>query len=154
MTPALIFSVPLVHLASALDGDLSKPVAFGTDVMEMFTDADDTQLVDQGTPVLIYASQPHTDPKNAGLFSAGALVVGGEFLRWRRANAQGRHPNPELRPVTTDTDGPVSGFIEVEGLRRLEPPVNIASGCRRANGTKFSADYVPRRPVLALASAI
>jgi hypothetical protein len=152
MTPTLIFSVPLVHLASALAGDLSNPVAFATDVIETFADAKDTQLVEPGTRVLIHASQPHTDLKNAGLFAAGALVAGGEFLRWQRATPQGRHPTPELRPVTTDTDGPVSGFIEVVGLYRLEQPMKVAVGCRRANGAKFSAEYVPRRPLLALST--
>lgn len=148
----MLLSVPAVHLASALTSSAGQTIAFSTNVIELFIDANEKQKLDEGLPVLIYASLPQAG--NAELFAHGAVVARADFVRWRRADKNGVHPGGSaVRPISTKHDGPTAGFIEVGNLQLLPTPLKILDACRRAGGSKFSADFVPRGPTIALSSA-
>lgn len=147
MKYALLAPVPCMHLPSALTVCAARGrVAFATNLETWFTDEDEDKLrPEEGWPVLIYASRPEIGDAgvNKGLFLGGRVPFAATYAGWTQANDKGRHPHPELRPTTTETDTATLGFWEVADLHRLDQPVRIAD--LRIGKKRPAVGFVPRR---------
>jgi hypothetical protein len=147
---AILAPVPCIHLASALKMAAvgGARIAFGTNAATFFEgDMQPGELaIPPGTPVLIYASRPefgaaHLAPRGLDYGFVATLVD------WRRADRRGRHPEHEqVRPLSTDDDGPAIGFWEVETLAKL--PSAVPLGALRSNATMKPITTPPRGPML------
>jgi hypothetical protein len=118
MKPELLAPVPCRHLSGVLEVcRTAGRVAFASNRWEVFEGAG--TCVEAGWAVAIYASRPELgDPDHLFIPARASLV--GTFVSWVRADPRfGRHPNSNVRPVSTGTDIPVIGFWEVKDLRRL-----------------------------------
>jgi len=144
---ALLAPVPCVHLPSALSICATHgKVAFATKLSTWFANEDEIKLrPEEGWPVLIYASRPEIgDPDvNKGLFDPARAGFAAIYAGWTQANDQGKHPHPEIRPTSTDTDTEVFGFWEVSNLHRLENPVRLLD--LRIGKRRPAKGFVPRR---------
>ena len=138
---ALLVSVPHLHLVSGLDTIAAAGrVAYGTDngmVLSQLQNA----LAGQTCVVLIYASGQSSGPPKA---------------TWRAIYGQqtgarsGKHPDPKIRPASTQSDGPFLTFWQGLDLTELDPNDAISLNTLRAfgSGKRFAATYVPRGPIL------
>ncbi len=113
---ALLCPVPCGHMDDAIETcHAQRRVAFGSDREEMFYDATkDEQRIKEGTHVLIYVSQSGDHDGAAKKHGAGRVTYDATYLGWKRADSQGKHSEPLLRPALAhDTDTAVRGFWEV-----------------------------------------
>jgi hypothetical protein len=98
-------------------------VAFGSDAVSFFTNSEGNQVFAMGTVVLITASRPERG--HGELYKNGFANFRAEFAKWIPADAQGKHPDPRIRPMSTVGDGPFFGFWEVTGLQPLLNPISF-----------------------------
>jgi hypothetical protein len=105
----LLAPVPCRHLLGALETcRLVGCVAFASDRWEIFEGPG--ACVEAGFAVLIYASRPEFGDPGHLFIPARASIVD-TFVRWVRADPRsGTHPNPNVRPASTEADTPVIGF--------------------------------------------
>jgi hypothetical protein len=145
---ALLGPVPCAHIAGALEaGQTHGRVAFGTMLKELFVDStSDAPLVPQGLRVLIYVSKTGIEQPFAAQFFAGPCATfEGTFLRWRNADQKtGRHPDPSVRPISTEPDSAWMGFYEVADLC----PCTVPLTSFRWVGSGRRVESAPRRPGL------
>ena len=92
-----------------------------------------------GLRLLIYVSMSGIGTAFDGTASAflkGAIAsFEGVFLRWQDADRHGRHPNPAVRPISTQDDDAWMGFYEVTDLKSCHVPSSVAPlGRKRAAG--------------------
>jgi hypothetical protein len=144
-----------MHLPSALTVCAAQGrVAFGTNLLEWFADEDQNKLrPEEGWPVLIYASRPELGDLrvtelgdtqvNKGLFLPARVSFAAIYATWTQANDQGKHPNPQIRPTSTETDTEFYGYWEVTNLHRLGQSVRLAD--LRIGKNRPAANFVPRR---------
>lgn len=124
MGVGLLDPVPCGHLPSALDiATEGGVVAFGTMAFDVFHKLQEKFGLEE-LPVLIYGSEPHSDRE--GLFVPGRATLTATLIGFRRANAQGRHPQDERRPK----NAPPSRMVQGDGSGRWRG----CGGCRQKNG--------------------
>jgi hypothetical protein len=122
MVLALLAPVPCCHLGSALNLEkglqLENRVAFGSNAVDVFLQVGQSALP-KGLPVLIYASKPEFGDE-AHLFKGPAVGVQARYIKWQPADSRtGRHPDETVRPLSTESDGPVFGFWEITDLQKM-----------------------------------
>lgn len=145
---ALLCPVPCVHMDDAIATTAARRrVAFGSQVEEMFYDVEaKKQLLQEGLRVLIYVSQTGDFNDAARRHDAGRISYEATYLCWSRADDQGKHCDPTVRPVGAHGfDTAFMGFWEVSGLKRLEQP-KFLSDIRTDSSGKITS--IPRRPML------
>jgi hypothetical protein len=122
-------------------------VAFASDAVAVFENQDHTPKDFSGYRVLLYATKPQHGA--AELFVPEKASFEGIFVGWVRADPQGRHHDPSVRPLTTIEDGPVIGFWEIAELTRLakEQYVPLSSMYPLGTGKPLKGTAV-RRPLL------
>jgi hypothetical protein len=135
----ILAPVPALHLPSAETVFARQGVvAFGSDAWEFWQKA----LV--GSRVWIVASA--TDFPSAGLpgIDPGKLIFSARLAAITLADRRHRHPNPDLRPASTEADGNWTLFFEVDDLTRLAPPLSVI-GVRTVQGVGLQR--VPHGPL-------
>jgi len=147
----ILAPVPAVHLTSAMETCAKVGrVAFGSGSWEVFAKANEVYGI--GIPVLIYASHPEDDPDH--LSTPGVVGFRGVYLGTTEARA-GKHPNPDVRPLTTITslspDTAAAFFWEVGELVRIALSSQIKIGQLIAEGQKKPLTRPPRGPMLVTA---
>jgi hypothetical protein len=154
MGVGLLAAVPCIHLNAALETCRQRGrVAFASDAKELFLRLEKEGLC-SGLATLVYASRPELG--HDGLFVDKFAAFRGTLVRWVDANNQGKHPDPMVRPVTTESDGPVWGFWELSDFVRLSRPEYVRiSDLRQRRGKKnFVSDFVPHGPILVEGDAL
>ena len=144
-TPVFYAPVPAVILASAQKLDLAKPVAFGSEKVDL-----------NGPPgigVYIYASKRDTDPPHA-LHKPGLVTWFGKLRdivpAIKGGRRDGKHPDPAIRPpYAEDTDTASIWFWEVSGLVQLENPIRFDRFEHESGGKAFGGNC-PQYPILAV----
>ena len=140
---ALLASVPYQHLVSGLDtlAEVGR-VAYGTDNGMVLSELDH-ELQGQTCVVLIYPSgpSPYSGPPRA---------------RWRavysrqRGAVAGKHPDPSVRPASTDTDGAFLTYWEVLDLEELaaEKMFLLKDLKPFRKNKRLASNYIPIGPLL------
>jgi len=147
MAQGILAPVPCVHLASAIATCAQHGrVAFGSNAVDVF-ERDLEPLPWAGCRVLIYGSRPEL---HGGEFKSfhrpGFVTYSATFVAWVRANPDGRHPDPQLRPISTqDNDTAVIGFWEVADLVRLATPIALTALTGKRGRLKVG--FVPEGPM-------
>jgi len=148
---AILCPVPAALLKSALATcDEKGRVAFGTNAFDVFKRAE--QLYGSPLPALIYPTIHYGDPD--GLSAPGYACFRATYLCLQRADRNGRHPDPSVRPAATvsgsDSDTPWQFFWEVEGLQKLPAAQRIAITTLMAEGQNkpLPKAYVPHGPTI------
>ena len=145
----MLAPVPCIHLLSAVDVcQRERRVAFATNLEGWFEQQDDDSLrPEEGWPVLIYASRPEIGDKaaNQKIFTPSGVSFFATYAGWTQASAQGKHPNPEIRPTSTETDTETFGFWEVTNLCRLPRPIRFADLRVGARKVRPRVGFIPRR---------
>lgn len=105
----LLAPVPCCHLPSAIETcEAQGRVAFASQKWELF-ERDGPRTPATGWDVLIFASRPELGFPSDYRDRVSRVAFSGSFFRWVRAH-RGRHPEPRVRPVSTETDTEVAGF--------------------------------------------
>lgn len=149
MVLALLTPVPCCHLGSALHPKKGfKPeerVAFASNAIDVFLQ-DGQSALPMGLTVLIYASKPEFGDE-ANLFKGPAVGVRARYIQWQPADSRtGQHPDKTVRPLSTETDGPVFGFWEVTDLRKM--PLARPLSLLHYWGNHKKVEDNPRKPRL------
>jgi hypothetical protein len=122
---AILAPVPCVHISTGLDTcQRYGRVAFGSDAERVFVGAGGKSKISQGTKFFIIATRPQYGC--AHLHSPGNATFEAEFVQWV-AGIQGKHPNENLRPVSTGDDTDFRGFWEVTALKALAKHIPFSS---------------------------
>jgi hypothetical protein len=134
---ALLAPVPLVHLESAQE--LKGPVAFGSRAYDCFAQVK-TLRGNDDVDVYLYASHPE----------GRDLTV-----RWHARYigfvpaVKGLHPNPERRPLSSESDTADSLlFWEIEDLELLKSPIAIGTLQGLKNKKPYGTSFPPHGPIL------
>jgi hypothetical protein len=107
---AILAPVPCVHISTGLDTcQRYGRVAFGSDAERVFVGAGGKSKISQGTKFFIIATRPQYGC--AHLHSPGNATFEAEFVQWV-AGIQGKHPNENLRPVSTGDDCPLKALAK------------------------------------------
>lgn len=135
----ILAPVPARHLPSAEATFAAHGrVAFGSDAWEFWN------RQAPGTPVWIVASSTGFPAEGLKDFDPGKVILSGRLAAVVEADRRHRHPNPDLRPASTESDGAWTVFFEVEALQRLAPPFSVI-GLRTAQGVALTR--VPHGPI-------
>jgi hypothetical protein len=140
----LLAPVPAVHLPSAMDTFAARGrVAFGSNAYDVLA-----QVAAKEATFWIAATA--TDAPAAGVsgWTIGKIVLSGRLAAVTEAR-RGRHPDPGLRPRSTETDDEFhyAQYWEVEALTRLDPPLSPI-GLRTRQ--KVALTRIPQGPILIL----
>ena len=142
----LLAPVPCLHLPSAMETcAIQGRVAFATQKAELF-EADTALTPASGWNVLIYASRPDLGVPQGYRNRVSRVSFSAVFVAWVRADRHGRHPNPSVRPVSTEDDTPVMGFWEIADLQPLDQLVPLTTFRTAANGRRVNRE--PRGPII------
>lgn len=135
----ILAPVPARHLPSAEATFAAQSrVAFGSDAWEFWK----RQV--PGTPVWIVASSTGFPAGGLPGIDPGKVIFSGRLAATVEADRRHRHPNPDLRPASTESDGAWTLFFEVEALERMSPPLSVI-GLRTAQGAVLTR--VPHGPI-------
>ncbi|MBE9227676.1 hypothetical protein IQ264_19805 [Phormidium sp. LEGE 05292] len=149
---AILAPVPEIHLISGQEtiAQLSNEpnneivkLAFGSMAFEVFRQIDELRQL-QSVEVFIYASDSTADQPLHTQASWHGLYIGHVPSR------NGRYPgNKKFRPPSTLTDKPTwAVFWEVQELKFLDKPIEIASLKGLNKKSPFSSRFIPEGPVL------
>jgi hypothetical protein len=152
---ALLCPVRCEHMDHALATcDRENKVAFGSNMQKLFYDLRaapaDRQRVPKGTRVLIFITAGGNEGEALRKYyeeiTGGCASYEATYVRWRCANAAGKHPEPKYRPASAyDTDTAYRGFWEVSDLRKLTTPIMFSE--LSGYDTKTKVTRTPRRPM-------
>ncbi|MGA9383108.1 MAG: hypothetical protein WBV73_30465 [Phormidium sp.] len=149
---AILAPVPEIHLISGqetiaqLNNELNNEIvklAFGSMAFEAFRQIDELRQ-SQSVEVFIYASDSTADQPLHTQVSWHGIYIG------HLPSRNGRYPgNKKFRPPSTLTDKPRwAVFWEVQELKFLEKPIEIASLKGLNKKSNFSSRFIPEGPLL------
>lgn len=146
---AILAPVPCVHISTGLNTcQVYGRVAFGSNAEKFFIDPTGKCTISQGSKFFITATRPEYGC--AHLHKPGKAAFEAEFIRWIVADSDGKHPNENLRPVSTVDDTEFRGFWEVTALKELPKPIPFSSfsilGANKKKG--FTSVMGPTKVVL------
>jgi hypothetical protein len=137
---ALLAPVPYSRMAEALVTCQRRGlVAFGTMKKTVFISRERrTPLLPCGARVLIHVSETGAHEPAALRFLKGLVAsYQATFQRWQDADPEtGKHPDPSVRPLSTDSDGAWLGFYEVSDLVPCHVPLHLLRWARNGRLVK------------------
>src|SRR5581483_1894764 len=144
MALGLLAPVPERHLESAFKTPGPQgEVAFGSCAFETFKRLDDL-LSGQTCDCLIYASH------SVKPLSSPTVTWMATYVRFVEARNNGTHPNPEFRPLTTESDSQWYVFWHVGGLKQLsrEERIKISTLHGYEKPKRYLTNFIPEGPVI------
>ncbi len=100
---AILAPVPCLHIFDALKTCAKHgTVAFGSQADFFLQDEHKKCRFPTGTKVLITATRPELGHSN--FYKFGTANFRAAFVQWTKANDDGEHPSPQLRPLCSISD--------------------------------------------------
>ncbi|MGD9919635.1 MAG: hypothetical protein AB7U46_16640 [Paenirhodobacter sp.] len=135
----LLCPVPAVHLPSAMETfEREGRVAFGSNATELLLGLD---LSGEG---YVWIAASSTGGGAPGI-DVGKVVLKGRLAAITPPGRRGGHPDPRLRPASTQTDDAFLLYWELSAFERVSPALPLAQFKTRA-GKALSA--MPHGPTL------